>query len=120
MTKMESRTYVLTATPAVLARIERFLTLIWKLGAWGSSRTVKFSFDGDGSDRLVVEGHWPRSMLESYNAGARKAIESGYDPISISDGGFLGFTGDKPRRRWRDDGSLDTPVERRDVPKPIV
>ena len=47
-----SRTY----NKVFLDQFERLLAAIQTLGSWGASRVLKFSVDGDGSDRLSVDG----------------------------------------------------------------
>jgi hypothetical protein len=50
------RTYTIrTHNKVFLDRFERLLAAIQTLGSWGASRVLKFSVDGDGSDRLSVD-----------------------------------------------------------------
>jgi hypothetical protein len=54
---MIERTYtVKTNNGEFLDRFEKLLAAIQTLGGWGASRVLKFSVDGDGSDRLHVDG----------------------------------------------------------------
>ena len=101
----ETRTYTLTATPEILAMIERLFALMWICGAWGSSRNFSMWFDGDGRDRLKVEE--PKGIVDTYRAGVGKAVEGGYDTISVNDGFYCITSGsdEKVRRHYKDDGT---------------
>ena len=53
-TDEESKTYTIAANPDVLKRLDKLLVACQYMGN-GSSRSILFSFDGDGADRLRCE-----------------------------------------------------------------
>lgn len=50
------KTFTVSGHPDIVDRVEKTLAIADKLGKWGSSRTIKVSVDGDGHERLKVEG----------------------------------------------------------------
>lgn len=53
--KKETRAYKITGRADQLDELERAMWTMDRLGSWGSSRTVKIFYDGDGAARMTFE-----------------------------------------------------------------
>lgn len=53
---MKSITVTITSDEDMILKVERFLALLHLSSVWGHTCTAAMDIDGDGSDRLKVEG----------------------------------------------------------------
>lgn len=51
-----TKTYKITAKPEILKRVEAFIAHLQYVGNIGHSGLFAMGFDGDGSDKMTVEG----------------------------------------------------------------
>lgn len=51
-----TRTITLTGTPERVQRVINLLLMVRNFGGWGHSGTFGIAWDGDGSDKIQVEG----------------------------------------------------------------
>ena len=102
---MVSKTFTVTAEPAVMRKLERLLALMHFATHWGHTGIFGMHLDGDGADKLTVEG----ADLDSCRAGVSRITGVGYDVELATGNGFSGLFEDRVRhhRKWsyRDDGT---------------
>lgn len=59
MSEEATKSFTITASPAVMRRFERFLALLHYNSGWGHSANFVMPLDGDGSDRFRVHDFKP-------------------------------------------------------------
>ena len=59
MSEKVTKSFTITASPAVMKRFERFLALLHYNSGWGHSANFVMPLDGDGSDRFRVHDFKP-------------------------------------------------------------
>ncbi|MYE06892.1 MAG: hypothetical protein F4Y04_06695 [Chloroflexi bacterium] len=93
----ETRAYRITAEPAVLDRLERLLAVMQYSGDVGHTGTFGMWLDGDGADRLKVEGF----ATGKYRKGCEKITGVGYHVEMATDHGFSGTFLDRGKQsKW--------------------
>ena len=103
---MVSKTFTVTAEPAVMRKLERLLTLMHFATHWGHTGTFGMHLDGDGADKL---GSPNRRATSTCRAGVSRITGVGYDVELATGSGFSGLFEDRVRSpgrwRYRDDGT---------------
>lgn len=93
---METRTFTITASAVLLRRIERFLALLHYNSGFGHSGLFAMPLDGDGNEKVKVDGLDRRLAFEVDALGG-----VGYDVEIARDDSYSGRFLDRKRpARW--------------------
>ena len=93
---METRTFTITASAVLLRRIERFLALLHYNSGFGHSGLFAMPLDGDGNEKVKVDGLDRRLAFEVDALG-----DVGYDVEIARDDSYSGRFLDRKRpARW--------------------
>ena len=93
---METRTFTITASAVLLRRIERFLALLHYNSGFGHSGLFAMPLDGDGNEKVKVDGLDRRLAFEVDALGG-----VGYDVEIARDDSYSGrFLDLKRPARW--------------------
>lgn len=93
---METKTFTITAPAALMRRVERFLALLHYNSGFGHSGLFAMPLDGDGSEKVKVEGLDKRLAFEVDAIGG-----VGYDVEIANNESYSGRFLDRNRQaKW--------------------
>lgn len=93
---METKIFMISASPAVLRRLERFLALLHYSSIFGHTGLFAMPLDGDGNEKVKVEGIDQRLGFEVDAIGG-----VGYDVEIARDNSYSGKFVDRARgSKW--------------------
>lgn len=92
----ETKTFTITAGPALMRRIERFLALLHFNSSFGHSAIFAMPLDGDGSEKVKIE---PIDRRLAHEVDAIGGV--GYHVELARDDSYSGYMLDRAREsRW--------------------
>lgn len=106
MSQVIEKTFTIKAEPRLMKRFERLLALMSLCSRWGHTGTFGMWVDGDGADRIHVEGDID---MDEYRKGVEKISGVGYHVELATDRGYGGTFIDGDRNaKWQYDDAGST------------